>query len=67
MTRKAYPSDYEWAFVAPYLTLMREDAFNVSRWQSGLFGRATSSAISGSLPINGVGCDGRLCLAREMG
>ena len=29
MTRKAYPSDAsddEWAFVAPYLTLMREDA-----------------------------------------
>ena len=29
MTRKAYPSDVtdeEWAFVAPYLTLMREDA-----------------------------------------
>jgi transposase len=29
MTRKAYPSDTtdeEWAFVAPYLTLMREDA-----------------------------------------
>jgi len=29
MTRKAYPSDIcddEWAFVAPYLTLMREDA-----------------------------------------
>ncbi len=28
-TRKAYPSDVsddEWAFVAPYLTLMREDA-----------------------------------------
>jgi len=31
MTRKAYPSDVsddEWAFVAPYLTLMREDAPN---------------------------------------
>ena len=29
MTRKAYPSDVsddEWAFVAPYLTLMRGDA-----------------------------------------
>ncbi len=29
MTRKSYPSDVsddEWAFVAPYLTLMREDA-----------------------------------------
>jgi transposase len=29
MDRKAYPSDVteeEWAFVAPYLTLMREDA-----------------------------------------
>ena len=29
MTRKGYPSDVcddEWAFVAPYLTLMREDA-----------------------------------------
>ena len=29
MTRKAYPSDVsddEWAFVSPYLTLMREDA-----------------------------------------
>src|SRR5512138_877257 len=29
MTRKAYPSDVtddEWAFVAPYLTLMTEDA-----------------------------------------
>jgi transposase len=29
MERKAYPSDVsddEWAFVAPYLTLMREDA-----------------------------------------
>ncbi|MCS6992674.1 MAG: transposase, partial [Anaerolineales bacterium] len=29
MNRKAYPSDVsdeEWAFVAPYLTLMREDA-----------------------------------------
>ena len=29
MTRKAYPSDVtddEWAFVAPYLTLMKEDA-----------------------------------------
>jgi len=28
-TRKSYPSDVsddEWAFVAPYLTLMREDA-----------------------------------------
>lgn len=45
MTRKAYPSDIsndEWAFVAPYLTLMREDApqrdyelrevFNGLRW-----------------------------------
>lgn len=45
MTRKAYPSDVsdeEWAFVAPYLTLMREDApqrehslrevFNGLRW-----------------------------------
>ncbi len=42
---KAYPSDVsdeEWAFVAPYLTLMREDAtqrdyplqavFNALRW-----------------------------------
>jgi transposase len=29
MTRRGYPSyvsDDEWAFVAPYLTLMREDA-----------------------------------------
>ena len=29
MTRKSYPSDVsddEWAFIAPYLTLMREDA-----------------------------------------
>ena len=29
MSRKAYPtdvSDEEWAFVAPYLTLLREDA-----------------------------------------
>jgi transposase len=29
MTRRGYPSDLsddEWAFVAPYLTLMREDA-----------------------------------------
>ena len=29
MTRRAYPSDVsdeEWAFLAPYLTLMREDA-----------------------------------------
>ena len=29
MERKAYPSDVsddEWAFVAPYLTLMKEDA-----------------------------------------
>ncbi|GAB4527493.1 MAG: hypothetical protein OHK0046_45310 [Anaerolineae bacterium] len=26
MNRKAYPSDEEWAFVAPYLTLMSEDA-----------------------------------------
>ena len=45
MTRKAYPSDVtddEWAFVAPYLTLMKEDApqrdydlrevFNGMRW-----------------------------------
>ena len=45
MSRKAYPSDVsdeEWAFVAPYLTLMREDApqrehslrevFNGLRW-----------------------------------
>ena len=45
MTRKAYPSDVtddEWAFVAPYLTMMREDApqreyelrdvFNRVRW-----------------------------------
>src|SRR5919202_5223259 len=45
MNRKAYPSDVsddEWAFVAPYLTLMREDApqrdpslrevFNALRW-----------------------------------
>src|SRR5687768_2792845 len=45
MKRKAYPSDVrddEWAFVAPYLTLMREDApqrehelrevFNGARW-----------------------------------
>jgi len=45
MTRKGYPSDIgddEWAFVAPYLTLMREDApqrehelrevFNGLRW-----------------------------------
>src|SRR3712207_6580728 len=45
MTRKAYPSDVrddEWAFVAPYLTLMTEDApqreyalregFNGLRW-----------------------------------
>src|SRR3954469_22233063 len=45
MERKAYPSDIsneEWAFVAPYLTLMREDApqreyelrevFNGLRW-----------------------------------
>ena len=45
MNRKGYPSDVsddEWAFVAPYLTLMREDApqrehdlrevFNGSRW-----------------------------------
>src|SRR5438552_7331303 len=45
MTRKPYPSDVtddEWAFVAPYLTLMREDApqrehdlrvvFNALRW-----------------------------------
>jgi len=45
MRRKAYPSDVsddEWAFVAPYLTLMREDApqrehslreiFNGARW-----------------------------------
>src|SRR6266581_6263309 len=45
MSRKAYPSDVtddEWAFVAPYLTLMRADApqrehklrevFNALRW-----------------------------------
>jgi transposase len=45
MTRKPYPSDvtdHEWAFIAPYLTLMREDApqreydlrevFNGVRW-----------------------------------
>lgn len=45
MSRKAYPSDVtddEWAFVAPYLTLMKEDApqrthdlrevFNGLRW-----------------------------------
>lgn len=45
MTRKAYPSDVtddEWAYIAPYLTLMREDApqrdyalqevFNGVRW-----------------------------------
>jgi len=45
MNRKAYPSDVsddEWAFVAPYLTLMTEDApqrtyplrdvFNGLRW-----------------------------------
>ncbi len=45
MNRKAYPSDVsdeEWAFVAPYVTLMREDApqrehslrevFNGLRW-----------------------------------
>ena len=45
MTRTAYPSDVrddEWGFVAPYLTLMREDApqrdhslreiFNGARW-----------------------------------
>lgn len=45
MTRKAYPSDVtddEWAFIAPYLTLMKEDApqrdyvlrevFNGLRW-----------------------------------
>jgi len=45
MNRKAYPSDVsdeEWAFVAPYLTLMKEDApqrvhdlrevFNGLRW-----------------------------------
>jgi transposase len=45
MNRKAYPSDVsdeEWAFIAPYLTLMREDApqrdyslrevFNGLRW-----------------------------------
>jgi transposase len=45
MERKSYPSDVsdeEWAFVAPYLTLMREDApqrdyslreeFNGLRW-----------------------------------
>ena len=45
MSRKAYPSDVsdaEWAFVAPYLTLMKEDApqrvhplrelFNALRW-----------------------------------
>src|SRR5215472_8163143 len=45
MNRKAYPSDVsdeDWAFVAPYLTLMREDAlqrdyslrevFNGLRW-----------------------------------
>lgn len=45
MNRKAYPSDIsddEWAFIAPYLTLMREDApqrehalrevFNGARW-----------------------------------
>ena len=46
MNRKAYPtdvSDEEWAFIAPYLTLMREDApqrdyplrevFNGLRWE----------------------------------
>jgi transposase len=45
MARKPYPSDVtddEWAFVGPYLTLMREDApqrehdlrevFNALRW-----------------------------------
>jgi len=45
MDRQAYPSDVsdeEWAFIAPYLTLMREDApqrehplrevFNGLRW-----------------------------------
>ncbi len=45
MARKAYPSDVsdeEWAFAAPYLTLMTEDApqrtyslrevFNGARW-----------------------------------
>ncbi len=45
MARKPYPTDVtddEWAFVAPYLTLMREDApqrehglrevFNALRW-----------------------------------
>ena len=45
MSRKPYPSDLsedEWAFVAPYLTLMKEDApqrehsprevFNALRW-----------------------------------
>ncbi len=42
MIRNGYPSDEEWAFAAPYLTLMKEDApqrshdlrkvFNGLRW-----------------------------------
>lgn len=38
MERKAYPSDVsddEWAFVAPYLTLMTEDVYDEAKRKKG--------------------------------
>jgi transposase len=63
----SYPSDVsdeEWAFVAPYLTLMREDApqrdhtlravFNALRWMVRALAPAAArlSALAGGLPAN---------------
>ena len=77
MTRKAYPSDVsdeEWAFVAPYLTLMREDApqrehslrevFNGLRWmvrdrRGVAFDAARPAAVAYGLPAIATLVQGR--------
>lgn len=52
MKRKAYPSDVsdeEWAFIAPYLTLMREDAPQREYWLREVF-NGLRYVVRGGIP-----------------
>lgn len=51
MSRKPYPSDLsedEWAFVTPYLTLMKEDAPQREHSPREVFNALRCAALAGS-------------------
>ncbi len=72
MERKAYPSDVsdeEWAFVAPYLTLITDDApqrvYDLREVYNGLRYIARSGAPWRWLPNGPMTClPGTLCISR---